>query len=85
MNKQKKKQRQAARKQAAAEAAAAAAAAPTSRLVNSKTMGANRLKQQVSSSGKGSKMKNTADQDEFDVISIIIIIIFHLFINIFNF
>ena len=48
-------------------------------------MGANKLKQQVSSSGKGSKMKNTADQDEFDVISIIIIIIFHLFINIFNF
>ncbi len=32
------------------------------------------LYQQVSSSGKGSKMENTADQDKFDVISIIIII-----------
>ena len=42
-------------------------------------MGANKLKQQVSSSGKGgSKMKNTADQDEFHVIITIITIIINI-------
>lgn len=60
----KKKQKQQARKVAAAEAAAAAAVSNTARIVNSKTMGANRVKTQVSTNK--SKMKNTTDHDEFE-------------------